>query len=167
MKDFDDENFNDDDGDFDFNEENFELTDEDRKAFEQERNRVDNLPVMLKAHELSELVQTICDTIDDEKDELHMKECMLGLVITLPAKIAGAEGGDLFSIRFDNATIIKLNARELLASTNMLRVNDAVDEKYIQLLRQEIEEFRVLFIEWVKTFDKQNDISDEWDIKNL
>lgn len=134
---------------------------------EAEDKRIENLPVYKKAENLFELTQTICDVIDEEKDVLHMREMMLGNAMTIPAKIAGAEGGDLYSIRFDNATLIKLSARELLAQTSALRREKLIEEKYIDMFRKEIEEFRILFLEWVKSFDKTNDISDEWDIKNL
>jgi hypothetical protein len=125
------------------------------------------MPVFLKAREIADITRTMCELIDEEKDELHMRELMLENAYILSAKIAGAEGGDLYSIRFDNATIIKLHARELLAQTSLLRAEKLVEERYIDMLRAEIEEFRVLFIEWVKSFDKNNDIKDEWDIKDL
>ena len=36
------------------------------------------------------------------------------------------------------------------------------ETRYLKVLRDAIEEFRVLFIEWVNGFDKSNDIPDEW-----
>jgi len=131
----------------------------------EKRKKLENLPVYKKSLSLMDLTRRICDVVEEEKDELHIYQQILGNAMIIPAKIAGAEGGDLYSIRFDNATLIKLAARELLAETNMLY--DLVDEKYVKMLRKEIEEFRIVFLEWVKSFDKTNDISDEWDIKNL
>lgn len=132
---------------------------------EEKRKKLKNLPVYKKAMSLADLARRICDVVDEEKDELQITHQILSNALIIPAKIAGAEGGDLYSIRFDNATIIKLSARELLAETNMLY--DLVDEKYVEMFRKEIEEFRIVFLEWVKSFDKTNDIADEWDIKNL
>lgn len=123
------------------------------------------LPVFKKAEELRKLTMMICDVIDEEKDELHIVKHVLSNAMIIPAKIAGAEGGGLYSIRFDNATLIKLAARKLLAQTNLLY--DLVEEKYVKMLRKEIEEFRFVFLDWVRTFDKTNDIIDEWDIKGL
>ena len=37
---------------------------------------------------------------------------------------------------------------------------------YIQLLRDAVEEFRVLFAEWIKTFDPWNYIIDRWGLFN-
>ena len=36
------------------------------------------------------------------------------------------------------------------------------ETRYLKVLRDAIEEFRILFIEWVNGFDKSNDIPDEW-----
>lgn len=125
------------------------------------------LPVFKKAEEILEITRAITEIIDEEKDELRMAEQMIYNASIIPAKIAGAEGGDLYSIRFDNATIIKLHARELLAETSFLKSEKLVDSDHIKLLRNTIEEFRIVFLDWVASFDKTNDISDEWDIKNL
>ena len=38
--------------------------------------------------------------------------------------------------------------------------------EYLDLLRNEVEEFRVLFAEWVKTFDQWNYIIDRWGLFN-
>lgn len=126
-----------------------------------------SLPVFKKAEEILTIVQTLSEVIDKEKDVLLMGEQMLTNAYVLPVKIVGAESGDLYSIRYDNATLIKLAARELQAQTSLLKEEKLCDKKYIELLRNEIEEFRILFIEWVKGFDKLNDIEDEWDIKGL
>jgi hypothetical protein len=39
---------------------------------------------------------------------------------------------------------------------------DDDDFDYLDLLRNEIEEFRLIFIDWVQSFDKTNDIPDNW-----
>lgn len=125
------------------------------------------LPVYLKAMELVDLTRAIADSMDEEKDRFHLGEQMLENAYIIPAKISGAEGGDLYSIRMDNAVLIKLAARELQAQTSLARAENICDPKYLQLLRDEIANFRILFIEWVRSFDKSNDIDDEWNIRGL
>jgi hypothetical protein len=126
-----------------------------------------NFPVFKKAMQIGELTRIITDTFDPQKDIFNLREQMMLNAYTLGAKIAGAEGGDLFSIRFDNATLIKLAARELLAETSLCKEEKLCDKDYLDMLRKEIEEFRKLFIEWVRSFDKTNDIKDDWDILDL
>ncbi len=40
------------------------------------------------------------------------------------------------------------------------------DTEYLDLLRKEVEEFRILFAEWVKTFDPWDYIIDRWGLFN-
>ena len=87
---------------------------------------------------------------------------MMEDVMIINAKLRGAEGGDLYSIRMENAVIIKVHAMSLLTATSGLKMMGLSNNKYLQLLRDEIEEFRKLFVEWVNTFDKTNDIPDGW-----
>jgi hypothetical protein len=92
----------------------------------------------------------------------HYKGIMMEDVMIINAKLRGAEGGDLYSIRMENAVIIKVHAMSLLTATSGLKMMGLSNNKYLQLLRDEIEEFRKLFVEWVNTFDKTNDIPDGW-----
>jgi hypothetical protein len=126
-----------------------------------------DLPVFKKAMQIGELTKVITDTISPEKDIFRMRDQMLLNGYILGAKIAGAEGAGLYSLRMENATLIKIHARELLAETSLCLEENLCDKDYLEMLRKEIEEFRVLFIEWVKSFDKSDDIKDEWDILDL
>ena len=40
------------------------------------------------------------------------------------------------------------------------------ESDYLQLLHNEIEAFRILFAEWVKTFDEWNYVIDRWGLFN-
>ncbi|MOA56507.1 hypothetical protein D3C78_1805000 [compost metagenome] len=62
----------------------------------------------------------------------------------------------------ESAVIIKIHARELLTQTTLCKMEELVDEKYLQLLRDEIDNFRLLFIDWVNGFDRTNDVPDDW-----
>jgi hypothetical protein len=181
-----------------------DYSDED---FKKEHERVENLPIVLKANEIFELVNALIETFDiknkegedvpfsdEEEEELeaifdeedlddddfneedaeeldeediktfgeHYKSIMMEDVMIMNAKIRGAEAGDLYSIRMENAVIIKTHAVSLLTATSGLKMMGLSNNKYLQLLRDEIEEFRKLFLEWIQSFDKTNDIPDGW-----
>jgi hypothetical protein len=106
--------------------------------------------------------KAIADSIDDDKDELKMKELMMSNAYLIPAKISGAEAIELANLKHENAVIVRISARELLAQTSMLKELKLVDKNYLKLLRDEIEEFRVMYLEWIKTFDQFEDIDDGW-----
>lgn len=135
--------------------------------FEENSENHNDLPVLKKANDILKVTFALSDIIDKEKDELMLADQMLSNALTIPSKIAGAEGGNLYSIRFDNATLIKLSARELLAQASLVEKEGLCDKEYVQLLRDEIEEFRILFLNWVSSFDKDDDLEDEWNIRDL
>lgn len=150
----------------------FEDDDNNRKSHEEIRQ----MPVYKKAWEIMELGRKIGSLIsreDIEKGEgtegLMLEECARYIVenaLIIPAKISGAEGADLYDIKMENAAIIRRAARELLTNTGGLEMLGYPNPDYLQLLRDEIEEFRVLFAEWVKTFDQWNYIIDRWGLFN-
>ena len=85
----------------------------------------------------------------------------------IAAKISGAEAVDLYDIKMENAAIIRKCARELYVRAGSLRFEEDIkDKEYIELLRNEIDEFRLLFIDWVASFDQWNYIIDRWGLFN-
>jgi hypothetical protein len=147
--------------DDDFDDEDYD-PEEARRELEEERKRVDNLPITRKADELFEITKTIIDIVNEEDDELNYCSLMLEDVSIICAKIAGAEGGDLYTLRMENAVIIKVHARSLMTLAGALKYEKVCNPDYLDLLRNEIDEFRLIFIDWVQSFDKTNDIPDNW-----
>ena len=85
----------------------------------------------------------------------------------LPAKIAGAEAGNIYSIRMQNAAIIRFHAMSLYTQVGCLSLYDeSIDTSFTKLIRIEIENFRLLFIDWVNGFDKSDYIWDDWELFN-
>src|SRR5690606_10147863 len=78
---------------------------------------------------------------------------MLEDAMIIPAKIAGAESMDDYILKMENAVIIKVHARSLLTQTSSLKYLELVDPAYLQLLRDEIEAFRLLFRKWIASFE--------------
>lgn len=73
----------------------------------------------------------------------------------------GAEGGNLYIIRMENASIIRTNARELEVQVKSALLFDNCKEADSIIVIAEIAKFRELFKEWVKYFEK-DDFEDEW-----
>lgn len=155
----DEDNFND---FFDFEEDPDYDPQEAKREWRAEEERVNNLPILKKAQEIYETTNAIVGTINEEEDVLEIRHLMLENAMIIPAKIHGAEGGGLYTLRMENAVIIKIAARELLTQTSFCKTENLLNNDYLNLLRSEIEEFRVLFIEWVNGFDKSDDIPDDW-----
>lgn len=126
------------------------------------------LPIFLKAMEISELVARFLKTIDDENEAImFQKGILMENSIIIPAKISGAEAADIYDIRMENAAIIRKAAREIYVTVGHLDIFGVQgEEDYIQLIRSEIEEFKLLFRDWVKSFDVWNYIVDDWGLFN-
>lgn len=137
----------------------------------------DKLPVFQKAMEIQKLVDYIVESVEktdiDFEDEYRaamVKDNIRYLrenSMIIPAKIAGAADEDqIYDLRMENAAIIRKAARELITDARGIQMHGFKDTEYLDLLRNEIEEFRILFAEWVKTFDCWNYIIDRWGLFN-
>ncbi|WP_213521345.1 hypothetical protein [Nonlabens sp.] len=142
----------------------------------------EKLPVFIKAIELYNLVDSLLkgsnkeDRVETQETKEHeeymehffesSKDMMMANAMLIPAKIAGAEGGDIYDLRMENAAIIRKAAREIITDARGLQMSGFPDIEYLDLLRNEVDQFRVLFAKWVKTFDQENYIIDRWGLFN-
>ncbi len=132
------------------------------------RDRLRQLPIYKKSEMIFQLVNSLMDAISDEDEYLSQTKYMMrDDAAIICAKIAGAEGGDVYSIRMQNAAIIRDHAMHLYTQVGSLRFLGTFKEiEYVNLIREEIDAFRELFIEWVANFDKSNYYWDEWELFN-
>ena len=137
----------------------------------------EKMPLFKKAREILDLVDHLIDSV--EKTDIDFEEPVRAEMLKnnlkymaenasiIPAKIAGAFDEDmLYDIKMENATIIRKAARELITDARGIQMHGYQDTEYLDILRSEVEEFRVLFAEWVKTFDEWNYIIDRWGLFN-
>lgn len=137
----------------------------------------EKLPVFIKAEAIYQMVDHLVKSV--EKTDIDFEEpiraemlksnldFMIGNAMLIPAKIAGASGEDmLYDIKMENAALIRKAAREIITDARGIQMHGYKDIEYLDLLRKEVDEFRVIFAEWVKTFDKWNYITDRWGLFN-
>ncbi len=139
-------------------------------------DNIKKMPVYKKAWEIMELGNKIGSTIskDDYEDIDEIEGMMLEDYAyhiihdssILPVKIAGAESADIYDIRMENAALIRKATRDILTSCSGLQMCGYKEDDFLQLLRDEIEAFRILFAEWVKTFDEWDYTIDRWGLFN-
>lgn len=127
----------------------------------------ENLPIYKKGQEIFNVVKEITDLIPKDNDILQdIKGQMLSDAAMLTVKVAGAEGGDLYDIRMQNAVIIRKAANDLMVQNHSLKAFGFEYVDYFTIVRNLIEEYRLLFIDWVEGFDKWNYIIDRWGLFN-
>jgi hypothetical protein len=120
------------------------------------------LPIYKQSLLIRRLTKAVVEPIDEDKDELNLKQLMLENAYMISSKIAGAEAGELYSYRLENAFSIKRYANELLTEATLCESMKMGNHKFIQALKDELEELRKMFIEWVDSFDKTKDVEDPW-----
>jgi len=124
------------------------------------------LPVFKKSQELFDLAEAMADSLRDDDDrKSHLASEIFSNAALIQAKIAGAEGGGLYTIRMQNAVLIKLATQDMFSAAAVASMMKLNEQDYVELLREKIEEFRIVFNEWVRGFDKTYDIPDNWAIR--
>lgn len=66
----------------------------------------------------------------------------------------------------ENAAIIRKSAREIVLDLRGIQMYGFKETEYLDLLRKEVEKFRILFAEWVQTFDPWDYNIDRWGLFN-
>ena len=128
---------------------------------------VRELPIYKKGMEIYEVVHHICQLIPDDNEMLgDLKGVMLMDARLLTLKVAGATAGGLYDIKMEAATIIRKAARELMIQNHSLEMYGFEHVEYYDIVRDLIEEYRLLFIDWVAEFDPWNYVIDRWGLFN-
>lgn len=127
----------------------------------------EDLPLYKKGKEIQGVVNQLIDLIPEENQELgYIKRIIFEDSLMLTAKVANAEGGDLYDLRMENAAIIRKAARDLEVQNHNLKLFGFEFVEYYSIIRKLLEEYRLLFIEWVAGFDPWNYIVDRWGLFN-
>lgn len=135
--------------------------------FEEDELKPEDLPIYKKGREILEVVDHICQLIPEDDEFLgHVKGIMLEDAMLLTVKVAGATGGQLYDIQMEAAAIIRRAARELMVQNHALEMFGFEHVEYYEIVRKLIEEYRLLFIDWVAGFDKWNYVIDRWGLFN-
>lgn len=66
----------------------------------------------------------------------------------------------------ENAAFIRKAARDMMISYHTLDIAGFEEVEYYKLVREQIEEFRLLFVEWVQQFNSKHFITDSWGLFN-
>ncbi|MCF6358523.1 MAG: hypothetical protein L3J54_12020 [Draconibacterium sp.] len=134
---------------------------------ENEIDKTESLPIYKKGKEILDVVREIGDLIPEDDEHLQfIKGQMFSDAAQLTIKIAGAEGGDLYDLRMECAAIIRKAARDLMVTNHSLEMFGFEEVEYFDIVRDLLEEYRLLFIDWVAGFDEWNYIIDRWGLFN-
>ena len=130
-------------------------------------NTTENLPIYKKGKEILDVVLIICELFPEKNEHLQfIKDQIITDASMLTVKIAGAEAAELYDIKMEAAAIIRKAGRDLMLQNHSLKNFGFEHTEYYSIVRDLIEEYRLLFIDWVKGFDKWDYIIDRWGLFN-
>jgi len=124
-------------------------------------------PLFQKASEILKLVNAFALTLPE--DELFQTMVSIYIVDAqmIMVKISGAEAVDLYDIKMQNAAFIRYHAMSLKTGIGGFRMFESVtNHDFIEIIRKEVDEFRLLFIDWIFNFDTSEYCWDEWELFN-
>lgn len=128
---------------------------------------VRDIPIYKKGKEIYEVVRQISVLIPDDNEHLQeINRWMLNDAAQLTVKLAGAHNVDLYDLKMEAATLIRKAARDLVVHQHSLKDFGFKHTEYFSIIRELIEEYRLLFIDWVAGFDPFNFIIDKWGLFN-
>jgi hypothetical protein len=119
-----------------------------------------------KSIDILNLARTIGDMLPEDEDADSTRHLILENAYLVPAKIKGAMVMEYYSLMMENAVIIKVNICQLREQLWACKEFHGLEQQYIDVLRNEIDDFRKIFINWITSFDKKNDLPDEWHLFN-
>lgn len=139
----------------------------DDPDFENSHDKTKQMPLYKKGEEIFQITKQLLELAPENNEHIEFtKGWMLECASFLTVKVAGAEAGDLYDIRMENAALIRRAARELVVNTNSLKMFGFEHTHYFDLLRDAVEEYRILFVAWVESFDTENYFIDRWGVFN-
>jgi hypothetical protein len=154
-----------DDDDFEMGDRHFRRDDDEGEEWKTQPLNAAARDLMKVANQIRKTVMAIVETIPDSEEEptADYRTWMIENAHKLLVKISGAMATRDYILMSENAVIIKIAARELLTQTSGLEMFGYENQDYLNTLRIEIEEFRKLFIKWVRAFVREEPIwPDGW-----
>jgi len=147
----------------DFEDEEAEWDEDGEYDPRKEQEKIYKHPLMIKAKEIIGLTRALVGSLDEARRELY-GGLMMEDAMVMSAKFAGAESIPDFVLKMEKAVIMKVHAKSLNSMTYQLALEETHAEEHLELLRQAIEDYRKLFIEWIKAFDPAEKYDDGWGI---
>jgi len=149
-------------------DDDFSDDDDEGEEWKRKEGREAAKALYIKWRELFALIFAFTENLANEPEEgipetheqVTQKLIYENAMIIAP-KIMGAAVVDMYILRMENAAIIRTNARQLMEQVSFSVLMGFADESYKNVIKQGMDEFRLLFRDWVATFQK-DEFEDEW-----
>jgi hypothetical protein len=153
--------------DEEFHKEGENESPEDKEMYDQierEMNAYLELPIYKKAENIYTLTEAIAGILSGDAELFDLKEEMIFEAGMLQNKIGEIHCTETYNGKMENAVVLKMHASRLLQHVEFCELENFCDSDFLNALEDEIEKFRLLFIEWVGKFEKEITPDPETDI---
>lgn len=101
------------------------------------------------------------EALENETEQQNVRRMIHENAIVIRPKIGGAMATDMYILKMENASIIRTNAKELLTQVSYAELMGFISQSYKEVIVSVMNEFRLLFRDWVATF-KKDEYEDDW-----
>lgn len=151
-----------------WNEEDYDNEDNEGEEWKKREERQAAKALYLKWRDTFSLIYAFADNltpdpkgVEKETHEQVTKSFIMENAMIIGPKLRGAMAVDLYILKMENAAIVRTNARQLMEQVSFSVLSGFAGEEYKNVIEESMDEFRILFKEWVSTF-KKDDIEDDW-----
>ena len=112
--------------------------------------------------------ENLCSDSEENEKETHeqiTKRMIYENAMIIAPKLKGAMTVDLYILQMENASIIRTNAKQLMEQVSFSVLMGFAEESYKKVIADAMNEFRLLFRDWIATFQK-DEFEDEWGLFN-
>ena len=152
----------------DWDDEDYNDEDNDGEDWKRKEGKQAAKALYLKWRETFSLIYAFADNLapdakggEKETHEQVTKSFIMENAMIIGPKLRGAMAVDLYILKMENAAIVRTNARQLMEQVTFSVLSGFAGEEYKNVIQESMDEFRLLFKEWVMTF-KKDDIEDDW-----
>ena len=149
-----------------------DFEDEEGEEWKKKEARLAAKALYLKWREVLGLIvafaENLCSDSEENKEETHeqiTKRMIYENAMIIGPKLKGAMGVDMYILQMENASIIRTNAKQLMEQVNFTVLMGFAEESYKEVIADAMNEFRLLFKDWIATFQK-DEFEDEWGLFN-
>lgn len=135
----------------------------------EQEERIDprSLAIFKKGEEILDVVRQIGEILPEDNEILQsIREQMFLDAAFLSVKVGRVTNVALYDLKMEAAAIIRKAANDLMVSNHSLEMFGFKEVGYFQIVRNLLEEYRLLFIQWVASFDPWCYEIDRWGLFN-
>lgn len=151
-----------------WDDEDYDDEDNEGEEWKKKEGKQAAKALYLKWRDTFSLIYAFADNLapdpkGDEHDthEQFTKQLIIENAMIIGPKLRGAMAVDLYILKMENAAIVRTNALKMMEQVRYAVLFQSAEEDYKNVIGESIDEFRLLFKEWVMTF-KKDEIEDDW-----